>query len=349
MGCKKCTTTPPLPRDSNHIILFASHEYMLQKILENFNPFFKIDFESLEYLKVYSDLEGFLNAIKQKNVLTQIELENISLIPLESEQPLTFSLFKKAKSLDYYLTLYNSMDLKWILENESIQIFFQPIVSVKTNEIVAYECLARGKKADGSLMPPKDMFETAIKAEMIFNLDRQCRMQALKQAKNKNLDKVIFINFNPASIYDPELCLSDTIKVAKELNYDYQKVVFEVVESSKIDKIDHLKSILDYYTEMGFKVALDDVGSGYSSLKMLASLKPNVIKIDMDLIRDIHNDSTKRAIVSSLINLAHDIGATTLAEGIEKQEEFEIIKELGADLAQGYLFGKPSPDPFHSS
>lgn len=189
------------------------------------------------------------------------------------------------------------------------------------------------------------MFDAAVKTEMIFNLDRQCRMQALRFAKKKNITKDIFINFNPTSIYNPEYCLRDTIKLAQDLNYDFTKVVFEVTESSKIDNFDHLKNILDYDSKMGFRVALDDVGAGYSSLNMLANLEPDFVKIDMELIRGIYGNSVKKAVVNSLINLSRDIGAKTLAEGIETEEEFETLRELGVNLVQGYLFGKPSPEP----
>lgn len=96
---------------------------------------------------------------------------------------------------------------------------------------------------------------------------------------------------------------------------------------------------------MGFQVALDDLGSGYSSLNLLASLKPNIVKIDIELVRDIDKDIAKKAIVSSLVGICKEIGSLSLAEGIETRSEMEMLKSIGVDLMQGYLFGKPSPEP----
>lgn len=345
MSCKKCTLTPSLPDSSKKIVLFASHEYMLDKFYENFKSSFDIDKTHSDYLMILSDFQDFISVIVSKKVFTEVELKNISVLPMEFDEPLTFGSYKRSKTLEYFINLYHSDDLKWILDNSSIVTYFQPIVNVKNNEIVAYECLSRGIKRDGTIMPPNVMFESAIKTEMIFNLDRQCRMQALSHAKMKNVNKDIFINFNPTSIYNPEYCLRDTIRCANELNYDFSKVVFEVVESSKVDNIAHLKNIFNFYTTTGFRVALDDVGSGYSSLNMLADLKPGIIKIDMELVRDVSNNPTKKAIINSLVYIAREINALTLAEGIETREELETIKMIGVDMGQGYLFGKPSPEP----
>lgn len=344
MSCEKCTKTPYMPL-SKKIFVYASHEYILEKIYNNLKSNFNIDKAHPEYIIISSDFDSFISFIVSKKIFTQIELENITVLPMEPEESLTFGSYKKSKTLSYFINLYYSEDLKWILDNESITTYFQPILSTKNNEIVAYECLSRGIKADGTIVPPNVMFESALKTEMIFNLDRQCRSNALKNAKMKNIKKDIFINFNPTSIYNPEFCLRDTIKWANDLNYDFSKVIFEVVESSKVENITHLKNIFDFYVNMGFRVALDDVGSGYSSLNMLADLKPNIIKIDMELVREIQTNTTKKAIVRSLIYIAKEINASTIAEGIETYEELETVKDMGVDMVQGYLFGKPSPDP----
>lgn len=345
MACKKCTTTSSLPTGMKKIVVFASHEYMLDKVYSNFNDTFKVVKEDPDYLIIFSDLRDFISAFESGKSFTQTELENISLLPMEVDEQITFATFKRTKTLSYFIALYQARDLIWILDNESIITYFQPIVDSRNNRVVAYECLSRGVRSDGTIMPPREMFESAIKTEMVFNLDRQCRMKALKQAKIKGVKKDIFINFNPTSIYNPEYCLRDTITLANELRFDPSKVVFEVVESSKVSNLEHLKNIFQHYIKMGFRVALDDVGSGYSSLNMLANLMPHIIKIDMELIRDITSNPTKKAIVNSLVQLSKEIGALSLAEGIETNDEFETVKELGVDMAQGYLFGKPSPDP----
>lgn len=344
MSCEKCTTTKTLPEDSKKIVIFASHEYILSKFFTIFKNRFEISNEN-DYLLIQHKFDDFIEIISSANDFTEIELENITILPLEPTSSPTFGAYKNAKPLTYWINLYLSKDLKWILDNESIITYFQPIIDAHTNQIVAYECLSRGLKMDGTIMPPNLMFHSARKTEMIFNLDRQCRISAIKNSKLKKIDKMIFINFTPTSIYNPEFCLRDTVKTATELNFDFNKIVFEVVESDKVENFVHLKSILDFYIRMGFQVALDDLGSGYSSLNLLASLKPNIVKIDIELVRDIDKDIAKKAIVSSLVGICKEIGSLSLAEGIETRSEMEMLKSIGVDLMQGYLFGKPSPEP----
>ena len=343
MGCQKCTSTPTLPRGIKNIVMLAAHEYMLQKYYDTFKTRYSIMYED-EYLSFKTDFEDFIKQTSLEKDFTQVELENITILPLEIDEKLSFSIYKRSKTLSYYINLYNAVDLKWILDNNSIITLFQPIIDCSTMDVVAYECLSRGLKQDGSIMSPVIMFESARKSDMLFTLDRACRLQSLKNAKLKNIEKNIFINFTPTSIYNPVFCLHDTVEYAKELKFDFNKIVFEVIETERVENIAHLKNIFNFYIEKGFRVALDDVGSGYSTLNVLAELKPHIVKIDIALIRGIDRDPTKKAIVNSLVYIAKEIGATVLAEGIETTEEFEMVKSLGVNLVQGYLFGKPSAD-----
>ncbi len=343
MGCEKCTTTPEKPYDVKKIVIFANHDYMLKKFFDHFSKTFQMNYQN-DYIETLIDFDEFVTIISKSKIFTQVELENILAIVLEKDESPTFKTYKKAKTFSYWINLYYADDLKWILDNESIVTFFQPILDVPSGEIYAYECLSRGKKKDGTLMPPDVMFESARKTEMLFNLDRQCRISALKNAKSRGITKKIFINFTPTSIYNPEFCLRDTVKTAIDLDFDLASIVFEVVESERVENITHLKNIFDFYKNMGFKVALDDVGSGYSSLNMLAELKPDIIKIDMKLVRDVDKDPVKKAIISSLVLIAKELNLLTLAEGIETESELNVIRELKIDFAQGYFIGRPSAD-----
>jgi len=347
MRCQNCTTTPKSPQNIEKIVFFASHEFMLKKIYNIYKDIFNIEYFN-DYVICNVDFDYFIENISNSKEFTELELENINILPLELYENLNFATIKKYKSLSYYISLYHSSDLKWILDNESIVTYFQPIVSCDNLEIVAYECLSRGIKQDGTVMPPNLMFESARKTGMLFNLDKLCRLKALKNAKFKNIQKGIFINFAPNSIYNPEFCLNDTVNTALELNLDPSKIVFEVIESEKVEKFDHITNIINFYRSRGFRVALDDVGSGYSSLNRLVQLNPDVIKIDMELVRNIDKNPVKRAVVGSIVQIATEIGAKTLAEGIETRDEFNIVKTLGVNLAQGYLFGKPSLEPLRS-
>jgi EAL domain-containing protein (putative c-di-GMP-specific phosphodiesterase class I) len=123
------------------------------------------------------------------------------------------------------------------------------------------------------------------------------------------------------------------------------QVVFEVIESEFVRDMDHLKGILDYYRASGFKVALDDVGAGYSNLNLLRHLRPDFIKIDRDLTTDVHRDDYKGLIMQKLLEIAQGLGLRTIAEGIEHEDEFDWLRAHSADYAQGYFFARPATPP----
>ncbi len=153
--------------------------------------------------------------------------------------------------------------------------------------IYAYEALVRGVKDDGTLMYPDILFRKSKANDQDFKLDRLCRETALKTAAAKKITQKLFINFIPTAIYDPEFCLAATEKWAKQLDFDPSQIIFEVVETELVEDQEHLKKILNYYRKKGYKIALDDVGEGYSSLNMLIELKPDIIKVDRNIIMEL--------------------------------------------------------------
>jgi EAL domain-containing protein (putative c-di-GMP-specific phosphodiesterase class I) len=261
------------------------------------------------------------------------------------EQP-TFETFYKAKPLKTILSLVKNGSFIDILRFESFTIHFQPIIDKNNNSIFGYESLLRGiNPFTNELVSPAFLFDSAREYNMLFFLDRFARELALKSAAVKNIDSHLFINFLPTSIYDPVHCLQSTVKWANQLEFNPKNIVFEVVETEKVEDPIHLKNILDYYKSQGFKTALDDVGSGYSSLSMLASLNPDIIKIDREIIIDIDKNNVKQSICKALVSMANDSGITVLAEGIETRGEYEYLSTLKIDLMQGFFFGKPQAEP----
>ncbi|MBS4201131.1 EAL domain-containing protein [Bacillus sp. FJAT-49732] len=241
------------------------------------------------------------------------------------------------------------LDMQWIDEviiKQLITCHFQPIVDAQ-EEIYAYEILSRFKKHDGSLIFPNEVFSAAKIRGRLYALDRLCRMTAVRHAAI--LNKKAFINFIPTSIYSPEYCLKSTAALAKQLGIDPSLFVFEVVETEKVEDIDHLKKILSYYREKGFQYALDDVGEGYSTLELLSDLVPHFMKLDMKYVQGVAKDSKKQHIASVFLEKALTIGSIPLAEGVESTEDFQWLKGKGYQLFQGYLFGKPSSTPYEGS
>lgn len=256
--------------------------------------------------------------------------------------------FLDATSLEAFLARAQSGWLVRMLCEGQVTTHFQPIVHASSGSIMAYECLMRG--LDGNqFVSPKRMLDVARGADLLFQLDLEARRSAIREAAKHGLTCKIFINFTPSAIYDPTFCLRSTVATMEELGIRHDQVVFEVIESDKINDPNHLKNICDYYRAVGFEIALDDVGSGYSSLNMLHELRPDYIKLDMQLIRNVHLDPYKGMIARKLLETAQALDVKTIAEGIECAEELDWVREHGADFVQGYYIAKPaSPPPLWS-
>jgi EAL domain-containing protein (putative c-di-GMP-specific phosphodiesterase class I) len=249
-------------------------------------------------------------------------------------------------SLNSLLATINGAWLLNVLRSEAISVWFQPIVEIEDpTRIFAYECLCRGVSETGELVLPEKMFRTARDADLLFNLDRLCRLSAVRSASLHKIETNIFINFNPQAIYDPTYCLQTTCRAIDDLGMIPERIVFEVVESDRITDIEHLSGILNYYRNNGYRVAMDDVGAGYSSLNLLSKLKPDFIKIDKELIREVDIDDYKATITRAMIRLAKDLGIQVIAEGVERQSEWAWVKENAADFAQGNFFYRPADHP----
>lgn len=244
-------------------------------------------------------------------------------------------------------TMVRRHQAKWLqtaIEQKSFTSWFQPIVraNAKENDApFAHEALFRVFDESGAVMPPSMVFPLAEQSDLLFSIDLIARRSAVEYAALGKPAGKLFINFNPSSIYDPSYCLRSTVAAITEIGLKPQDIVFEVTETHRATNINHLKGILAFYRSNGFGVALDDIGSGWSGLNLLEQLRPDYVKIDMDLIRNIDSNAYKLNIVQHLINIARDNMITVVAEGIETQAEAETVIGMGADLLQGYYFGKP--------
>ena len=245
--------------------------------------------------------------------------------------------FPRVGSLQQLLTLTRAGWLVEMLGEQRITTHYQPIVDVKdTQRVVAYEALLRGKERDGTLVFPGRMLGLAREADLLFQLDLAARL---------GLRTPLFINFSPAAIYDPAYCLRSTVAAIAEHNIAPRDVVFEIIESDHTPDASHLKSLIAYYRQSGFRVALDDLGAGYSSLNLIHQLRPDIMKLDMELIRGIHEDAYKANITQKLLELAQKLGILTVAEGIETVEELRWVRTHGVDYVQGYLIARPQSPP----
>ena len=233
-----------------------------------------------------------------------------------------------------------------VMRERRLTSHFQPIVYADHPEqIYGYEALLRGVNPDGSFISPGTLFETARGAGLLFQLDLSARRSAIANAHVHRLAHALFVNFAPTAIYDPKACLRSTVAAIDEAGIERNQVVFEIVETERTHDPKHLRNILDYYRGAGFRIALDDVGAGYSSLNLIHLLRPDVIKLDMELVRDVDRDPYKARIAANLLDVANALGIDALAEGIETEGELEWVQQHGAKYVQGYLIARPAPTP----
>ncbi|WP_077305302.1 EAL domain-containing protein [Terribacillus halophilus] len=229
-----------------------------------------------------------------------------------------------------------------IIHQEAFHSYVQPIISIEDERIYGYEHLLRMNKREVS---PAALFTFASEAGLTSMLDQRARQTAVKKRAEEGIAKGIksFINFLPSTIYNPDFCLRQTFQTVERYHIDPRDLVFEVVETEKLDDVARLKRIFKRYKQEGMKVALDDVGAGYSTLELFKELEPDVVKIDRAYISYCDQNADKQAFLHQVITVAKALGTKVLAEGIERVEEFLFCKQIGIDLAQGYYIGKPGP------
>jgi EAL domain-containing protein (putative c-di-GMP-specific phosphodiesterase class I) len=348
MSCNKCNEVFELKHAPSKIYFMSEIDELIQKSKRFIKKFgLEVDQTNfMNYIEV-DDAKGFfeqnIDAIHSE--FNELECKSIKIFIQDKESEFSYQSILSAKPLQRYLNLIEDKEFFDIVNNQSLTSYFQPIIKASDRTIYGYEALIRGVKENGDLMFPDVLFEKSERNDLNFKVDRLCRESALKTAAVKRISQKVFINFIPTTIYDPEFCLSSTVKWAKQLEFDPSNIIFEVVETENVQDKNHLKEILSYYRKQGFQVALDDVGEGYSGLNMLIDLKPNIIKVDRHIIRDIDKDEFKRSVYKALYTLAKENDIEVLAEGVETSSELEIIEGIGVDYLQGYYFAKPSAEP----
>lgn len=288
--------------------------------------------------EIYYKYENKRQLKNTLNVLIEAGLTNSSVKLSDCTESFSFPVI----SNHLYERLTNPL-LTSIIQDGQLHVHLQPIIDIPSLTIVGYESLLRTKYEH---VNPAMLFSFAHKAGLHSMLDQKAReLAVIAKAKQLKPRQKCFINFLPSTIYNPEFCLKHTFNVVQKYSIDPSDLVFEVVETEKIEDIAHLKNILQTYQSSGMKVALDDVGSGYSTVGMLELLKPDYVKIDKEYIRNCYKDKTKQSFLLDVKQRAESLNITLLAEGIETIEEFNWLEQSGFQLGQGYLIGKPSQQP----
>ncbi len=235
-----------------------------------------------------------------------------------------------------------------IIRAKMVTMVYQPIVIWNGNafRLHSHEILTRGYISNGQVILPDLLFEEAKHRGMLYQLDRLCRIEALRASHRCPVNTKIFINFSPSSIFSPTKCLHSTFAEAKRLSIDPNRIVFEVVESDHIDDLSRLHAILDHIHERGYAYALDDVGQGANNMERIEELRPDYVKLDRHFVSRIDSNKYKQDCAKRIFEMADRVHATCIAEGVEREEESAYLRANGYLIQQGYLFGKPGPMPY---
>jgi EAL domain-containing protein (putative c-di-GMP-specific phosphodiesterase class I) len=213
---------------------------------------------------------------------------------------------------------------------------FQPIVDIETATVYAYEALVRpvggGTAAD---------VLTRMSGANRYAFDQMCRVKAIELAAALGMSDFLSINFLPNAVYEAAACLERTLEAAQRAGFPLHHLIFEITENEPTRDIHQFKEIFSQHKRHGMITAIDDFGAGHSGLSMLADFQPDIIKIDMELTRNIDTDRVRRSIARAIISLCSDLKISVIAEGVESVAEAVTLRELGVSLFQGYLFSKP--------
>ncbi len=227
-----------------------------------------------------------------------------------------------------------------IILHEQVGPVYQPIVQLETAEIFGYESLSRGP-ADTALESPAALFTVADNVGLTFELDRACFRGALRGAVGLEPVHRLFVNLLPLSFYDPSFIESEVSKLLHAAGLTPSHVVFEITERLAIENFSSFRRLLASYTEMGFGVAIDDVGTRHSNLESVMALRPQFIKISDILTRGVSRSTVKREMLRSLGRIAQTIDAVVVAEGIETADDLAVLIDLGVTYGQGFFLGRP--------
>jgi len=347
MKCEDCERIEPLIFDHTTLWIYTptteAHGDVIQAFHGSELPVTDLGARAISVAVPRADVDRLLAVLQ--TTLKGPELAHTKILTTEGPTLLPHDISRVLQA-DVFINRHESGWIVELLEADSFETWYQPIVSAGDPDAArpyALEGLFRMKGRDGSIIPPGRVFGLAGSSDLLFTVDLIARRSAVECAARAKADARLFINFNPSAIYDPAYCLRTTAAAIKEIGLDPSRIVFELTETHRARDENHLKRILEFYRSAGFGVALDDIGSGYSGLNMLHEYKPDYVKLDMDLVRDVDTDPFKQTIVRHLIEIARTLDILTIGEGVETQQEADWLIQAGIHLMQGFHFGKPAP------
>lgn len=215
---------------------------------------------------------------------------------------------------------------------------YQPIVDMAKRRIWGYEALVRGPDGQGA-----GWVMDQVDDQNRYRFDQACRVKAITGAGElfKEPHLRLSINFMPNAVYEPSACIRTSLAAAERVGFAHDRISFEFTEEERLD-VQHIQRIIAEYKRLGFTIALDDFGSGYNGLALLADMQPDMIKLDMSILRGIDTSPVRQTIVNGVVGIARTLGIQVLGEGVETEQELTMLMAMGITLFQGYVFAKPA-------
>ncbi|HTJ96124.1 MAG TPA: GGDEF domain-containing protein, partial [Rhodocyclaceae bacterium] len=242
-----------------------------------------------------------------------------------------------------------TLALRRILRDNSLYAVFQPVLDMHGRKYMGYEALIRGPQ-DSPLHTPAALFEAAREANLRRELEHACRAAAIRdfarlRTQDNHVDCKLFINLSASMLGDPVLMRDDMLQAMAAVGVRPDQIVIEITENQKVTDFSVFREVLAKYRRLGYSFAIDDLGEGFSNLRMWSEIRPEFVKIDRHFISGIDNDVLKFRLVKAMVEIAEACHATLIAEGIEEETEFATIRDLGIRCGQGYLICRPQTQP----
>ncbi|MGB0944357.1 MAG: GGDEF domain-containing protein [Marinomonas sp.] len=231
-----------------------------------------------------------------------------------------------------------------ILADESITAYFQPIYDLNSGELYGHEALSRGPK-ESDLHSPLTLFQLAEENNKLHQLELLCREKAIVRFAELALPGKLFLNVSASLLSSPEHQKGMTLAILERLNIAQHNIVMELSEQHKFEHDGLSHATIEHYRQMGFKVAIDDLGVGYSGLQLWSEIQPEIVKIDKHFIQNVDQDPVKKEFVRAMVAIGNRLNCDIIAEGIETPEELNQLIKLGVKKGQGYVLGRPTPNP----
>jgi EAL domain-containing protein (putative c-di-GMP-specific phosphodiesterase class I)/GGDEF domain-containing protein/predicted transcriptional regulator len=232
--------------------------------------------------------------------------------------------------------------LSEILNNRQITTVFQPIVSLRDGSVFAYEALSRGPLGS-PLHTPDKLFAAAEKQKKNWELEQLCRTTAIETISKLAQGVLMFLNVNPLIMHDRKFRQGFTREYLRTYDINPENIVFEITEKGSVDSVQDFIKTVNHYKNQSYRIAIDDAGAGYSGLNMISNVHPHFLKLDMNLVRNIHQDTTRQALLKSLSEFASLTNTHLIAEGIETKEELLKLIDIGIHYGQGFYLQRPQP------